>query len=90
MHTPDISYLVYRYILPVSFIQDQDLDVCELEGGRVVEVINQTTRGSDQYIRTTTQCCLLRLHIQTPCRDRQNEDSGQEGERQKDRMRRQT
>ena len=52
-------------ILPVSLVQDQDLYAGELEGGCVVEVIDQTPRGGDQYVWTTAQRRLLGLYIQS-------------------------
>lgn len=52
---------------PVRLVQDQDLDVGQLEGRRVVQVIDQTAGRRYQHVRTGPQRSLLRLQVQPTC-----------------------
>ncbi|KAF3855590.1 hypothetical protein F7725_016313 [Dissostichus mawsoni] len=53
--------------LPVGLVQDQDLDVTQLKGGCVVQMVDQTSRCSDQNIWPRPQSRLLGLQVQPTC-----------------------
>lgn len=61
---------------PVSFIQDQDVESIQREGGRVVNVVDESTRSRDHDVRTTTQSNFLGLDRQATWRRRFNAEVG--------------
>lgn len=51
----------------VRFIEDQNINCREVEGRRVVEMVDESTGRCDNYIWPGTKGCLLRFERQTAC-----------------------
>ena len=52
------------------FVEDEDLNALEGEGGRVLDVVNQPSRGCYHNVGVLSQHGLLRLEVQTSDRER--------------------
>lgn len=52
---------------PVGFIQNEDLNAAQVEGGTVVQMVNEAARSGDEDVRARAQGCLLGLEVQATC-----------------------
>lgn len=53
--------------LPIGFIEHEHLDVVEVEVGRIVKMIDETTRSGDDDVGAESERSLLSFQIETAC-----------------------
>lgn len=55
--------------IPVSLIQDEHFNAAQVEGGAVVQVVDEPARCGNEDVRCCPKSSFLRLHIQATCRE---------------------